>query len=116
MSRCLSNVVAVVRVVGLATAAEIVCWSSFTVMWLGPGVRARYLDSRFGWTLALGSGLLCLAHSVSIFREARRRWVRFQWASTGHCHACGYGLRATPARCPECGAESWSPASNRTTP
>jgi hypothetical protein len=55
----------------------------------------------FAWPMAL-FGLLPLI--VLGRRELRRRRVR-RWRRRGLCPQCGYDLRETPDRCPECGHE-----------
>ena len=51
------------------------------------------------WFIALGASVLPAVH-VRLRSSARRR-LR---ASRGECLGCGYDLRASPDRCPECGA------------
>ena len=51
------------------------------------------------WALAAASGL---APAVWCQRRGRRR--RSARLAAGLCPACGYDLRASPERCPECGA------------
>jgi hypothetical protein len=53
------------------------------------------------WIVALVAGAWPLTSIVVLFR--RRRRLR-RLARAGHCWRCGYDLRATPDRCPECGA------------
>ena len=68
-------------------------------------LRGAFPQSRAGliifpyWFAALVLGLPTLLLSVMSFRanRAHRRILR------GCCVACGYDLRASPQRCPECG-------------
>jgi predicted RNA-binding Zn-ribbon protein involved in translation (DUF1610 family) len=58
------------------------------------GVRAcTYYSVPLLWLHALILGL--------VFWPTYRAWRMRQ--PLGHCRSCGYDLRATPARCPECG-------------
>ena len=61
----------------------------------GVSVVTRMAEVPF-WTLAAPFAVLPLARVGRNFRAARR-------TRSGLCPACGYDLRATPGRCPECG-------------
>jgi hypothetical protein len=51
-----------------------------------------------GWAAAAPMWIIVLIPPLAVALVTRRR-ERF-----GHCTNCGYDLRATPDRCPECGA------------
>jgi hypothetical protein len=53
-------------------------------------------------------GLITLA-PPAVWLWRRRAWIRRQRIEAGLCPACAYDLRATPARCPECGNLSPAP-------
>ena len=60
------------------------------------------------WRLAVPWPVVALAFALPpLTRTAwavRRRRRAARSIQCGHCPACGYDLRATPGRCPECGA------------
>jgi hypothetical protein len=64
-------------------------------------------DARAGWAqrgVAVPWWFLCVVFGISPARHLATSAVRRLDRKTGLCAACGYDLRATPQRCPECGA------------
>jgi hypothetical protein len=71
---------------------------------MGPAARGdRSVLAVRPWLPALLTAVLPAAWLIR-FRQARRALRR------GLCPTCGYDLRASPERCPECGAASAEPA------
>jgi len=47
--------------------------------------------------------LFVLIAAIPLLRRLARIWVARERARTTRCPACGYDIRSTPGRCPECG-------------
>lgn len=61
------------------------------------------------------SGYVPLAYPIAAFALpptvlAGRAWKRRHLCGPGYCPSCGYDLRATPERCPECGQATPQPS------
>jgi hypothetical protein len=65
----------------------------------GMSFRSESFRTPFWFLLAVASVPL-VVRAMVFLRTSRR----LQVARVGHCVRCGYDLRATPGRCPECGS------------
>jgi len=69
-----------------------------------PNPRVVYVEP-YHW-IAIPYGLLALVFFLPTVVWMAQRRGRNQRRRSGLCAACGYDLRATPDRCPECGAKA----------
>jgi hypothetical protein len=76
--------------------------------WTSPSGQERTTRSHAAARVPHGFVLLALLAPpvIAIRRRARRR----RRTRAGQCLTCGYDLRATPGRCPECGSAGASPS------
>ncbi|HZL35547.1 MAG TPA: hypothetical protein VFC78_09570 [Tepidisphaeraceae bacterium] len=65
-----------------------------------PGMHFWWMRVAY-WIIAAASGVLPAARLAGMTVGTLNRRRRFR---RGRCSFCGYDLRATPARCPECGS------------
>ena len=74
------------------------------------GVRPPWLNP---WTAFPTWGLIGPPLAIALIIYDRRRLRREFREDAGKCLRCGYDLRATPDRCPECGREAAAVGSDR---
>jgi hypothetical protein len=82
-------------------------WSDATTAASAAHVGVFYLDSRHlvtgWWSVGVQFWLLAILTGVFPLFWFVRYWRNRTRLSGGRCAHCGYDLRATPERCPECG-------------
>jgi hypothetical protein len=66
--------------------------------WSGNSIATLIIPD---WSVATATAFMPLAWALA---RIRRSQVRRRKGRMGRCPGCGYDLRATPDRCPECGA------------
>jgi hypothetical protein len=92
------------------TASQAALWLTFmSITWLVPNDNPVWV--RVGFTLALTG--LCGSFAGKAYADDREA-LREQRLEKGLCPRCGYDLRATPGRCPECGRTAPPPARRQT--
>ena len=74
-----------------------------------PSQNSPLGGNRFYMTLMVPHWMLALAAAVLPAFWLRRHRRHLGRLTRGLCPACGYDLRASPERCPECGAERADP-------
>ena len=77
------------------------CWSNDRDWYSSAFAPYSVQVEQFRLTVPLWFAIAILATPAvwSLFRSWRKRWRK----RAGFCAVCGYDLRATPERCPECG-------------
>jgi hypothetical protein len=87
-------------------------WVVFRLHLLAPSTQPVWIETYSNtspvlWSVAVPSWLPILLFSILPAAQVLARYRRSQLARrAGLCRFCGYDLRATPARCPECGQTS----------
>ncbi|HEY8665719.1 MAG TPA: hypothetical protein VIL86_03595 [Tepidisphaeraceae bacterium] len=80
-------------------------WNHPDTTFVGGYLRLAGALTPYWLVVALTAPLPLLWAASNIFNARERRRL----ARVGLCPVCGYDLRATPARCPECGTPAPSP-------
>jgi hypothetical protein len=75
-------------------------WRLRCRVWTLAQISDLFPGSSCGWTCAFGF-LVPVVLLLMFLNRPRRAVTRPR--RTGRCAKCGYDLRATPDRCPECG-------------
>lgn len=74
--------------------------SSPRTRFLPPEVRSEFVAAAPYWAILFVTAVPLVGRTASVLRRRRRR----QQEQRGACPNCGYDLRGSPDRCPECGA------------